>query len=1536
MIPSRAEAPNSRPALRTWFLFAFALALLAFAPLGTTANAAAPSGGDAMIKIPGHVLPALAKASVKQRQSTGHSKLTVTFTLKRDDQAGFARYLHDIYDRNSNVFHHFLTQRQIADRFGPSRGDYESALAYLKANGFKLVRGSKNRLTITARGTRAMAERAFDVHIADYRIGDRNFYANAADPALPSNLAPHVQAIAGLSNYAIPYRSHADIEAPISMDGSSPDWELTTEICFPFTPTTTPAFVGILEAGYLAVRVDAAPLFATACLGLLAASGASYATCAAMAQSNPSIWQNVPQCNDFFNAGFATDSTPAGGVAAKNSSTASVDTNLGKNPQKIGLLEFDTFNPSDVDDWLKMIGGDANFGQLSVVPVNGGVAAPGPAEPEVLLDVDTVMLLAPTPATKYVVYDAPSSTSYETIFNAMIDDGATVISNSWSACENQFTLARVQSIDSVLQNAAVAGISVFNGSGDSGTTCLDGSANTIGVPSDSPNATAVGGTSPVPGPGLSYGSETWWNGVSNTPPTGQGGYGVSQFFSAPAYQSVLSGSAMRSVPDVVADADPAQGLVICEADKGGCPSGGRYGGTSMAAPEWAAYVAALNAMLGANIGNVNVGLYPLAGTNAFHSAASMSSDFAHVGLGSPDLPALRLALTGLIPGPASASLSFAVGGGANADASAPADGATAAVVQTFLTDANGFPLGGKTVSLSADGGHATISPPSAVTDKDGAAEFSIKDLSVEDIDFTATDTTDGVVVTQKASLSFVPPSAAAAGLNAFPSTVTADGVTPADITVTLQDSLGRPAPGKLVQINQTGGNSVISGPIPPVTDSNGQIEFTAVDSNNETITYSAVDVTDGNLPFPATGTVTFNDAPEPGCSNTEVAGPGFVATPYASGFLAQNFSYGNINFSGCPGAWGLAFDSGGNLYVSDLPSGNLYKFPPGGGVANGSTLLANLGPALASLVIDGSGNLYGTRFATTGNFFTGAVLQIDPSAGTIIGTVAQNLTCPGPLSLDPLSGDLFTDDSCNGGGANNSALWRISGLSGVSPTTSVYTNLPNTPNANIAFSSSGNMYIWDSGQGAMVTATDGPNPPVVTTIPKLGSSYLGMLAYGQQSNGDAKYLITNFPGNTSITPNSPLTTNTFDLTNSTPTIGTPIIANGGATGMVAGPGGCIYIAQGTTVWKITDTSGACNYAPQNPPPALSLSPATLVSNASQGHAVTLTASVLNTNVPDGTSVLLSVTGANPRTLQANTSSGTASFSYTGAHQGTDTIVASASVPTSVPTATTVSVTSNQAVVTWGPGTDVTFLTLNGSPSSALPGATVTLTANLTDISTNTIAPLVGQTVGFSLGGSNCSIATDSNGNASCQVTPGGSGTLTLTANFAGTGQYNPSSDSKSFSLMAPVPPPTPTATRTATPTVTATVTPTVTATPTPVAGKLKIQPKKLNFGTVNIGANKAKTVKVTNAGKTTKKKTALPILIEMETATPSAFTVSTECVNDDLNPKAKGQRPGTCTIGVTFTPTEAIKYSGNLTIIDNLEPSFHQVVPLTGVGKTPK
>src|SRR5208283_5152169 len=160
-----------------------------------------------MVRIPGHVLPALSKATiVPSKSETDTQPVTLTLVLKRDDQPGFEHFLHSLYDPKSPNFHHFLTQHQIADDFGPSRADFDSAFRWMISKGFSVERGSVNRLTLTMRGTRAEAERAFDVRIGDYVLSERSFYANDRDPALPHEIASLVQAVEGLSNFAAPQR----------------------------------------------------------------------------------------------------------------------------------------------------------------------------------------------------------------------------------------------------------------------------------------------------------------------------------------------------------------------------------------------------------------------------------------------------------------------------------------------------------------------------------------------------------------------------------------------------------------------------------------------------------------------------------------------------------------------------------------------------------------------------------------------------------------------------------------------------------------------------------------------------------------------------------------------------------------------------------------------------------------------------------------------------------------------------------------------------------------------------------------------------------------------------------------------------------------------------------------------------------------------------------------------------------------------------------------------------------------------------------
>lgn len=522
------------------------------------ASAWASEGPQGMVRLPGHVLSALAKATVvPSKPGSDAQPMTLTIVLRRDDQSGFERYFHELYDPHSKNLHRFLTQEQIADRFGPSQGDYNSILAYLRTNGFALVRGSANRLTLTVSGTRAKAERAFAVRIHDYKIGQVTFHANDGDPEFPSILADKVESIAGLSNLA---------------QAKTTIWKAIVDaFCSPW------------------VEANAQGACWQSCSETYNHDPSSQDCKNCIAMQKPTLLKKCETEHGVSNTANGSGTDPGSWLAMDGTG------------QTIGLIEFDNFQPSDVSDYINLFGLKASIGNLSEVNIGGG-APLGSDESEVLLDIDAVMTIAP--GAKVVVYDAPwsgSGTSFQALFNAAIDGGSTIISNSWAYCEDQTTLSDVQSIDSIFQSAAVSNISIFNGAGDSGSTCLDGSANTVGVPADSPNATAVGGSSLSESPVGIYGSEAWWNGIGATPPSGQGGFGVSKFFPAPGYQSGL-GTTGRSLPDVAINADPANGVIICQADNGGCPSGLSFGGTSLAAPEWAAFAAILNQAQGKDLG----------------------------------------------------------------------------------------------------------------------------------------------------------------------------------------------------------------------------------------------------------------------------------------------------------------------------------------------------------------------------------------------------------------------------------------------------------------------------------------------------------------------------------------------------------------------------------------------------------------------------------------------------------------------------------------------------------------------------------------------------------------------------------------------------------------------------------------------------------------------------------------------------------------------------------------------------------------------
>jgi kumamolisin len=329
--------------------------------------------------------------------------------------------------------------------------------------------------------------------------------------------------------------------------------------------------------------------------------------------------------------------------------------------QTIGLIEYDNFVRSDVSNWIAAAGLPPNLiNQVTTQFVNGGTGPSGCnplascGESEVLLDIDAVLGIAP--GANIIVFVAPQGTDDIDMVNAAVNGlrAATggyggILSMSWGKCERELSDSEVDSMETLLKAATASGITLFASSGDNGLTCVDPQgryANRVSYPALEPHAVAVGGTSlQVNLPGNTYVSESWWNGSADFGGPNNGGYGYSWHFGEPSYQAPFVAAPGRSVPDVSADA--GDGIYVCQAYGGISPNCGiRSFGTSFAAPLWAGIwaLASQERNLAAGYPGVPAGggyLYTI--PQAFRPASSMTgpgNDFAHVGLGSPNITSL--------------------------------------------------------------------------------------------------------------------------------------------------------------------------------------------------------------------------------------------------------------------------------------------------------------------------------------------------------------------------------------------------------------------------------------------------------------------------------------------------------------------------------------------------------------------------------------------------------------------------------------------------------------------------------------------------------------------------------------------------------------------------------------------------------------------------------------------------------------------------------------------------------------------------------
>ncbi len=349
--------------------------------------------------------------------------------------------------------------------------------------------------------------------------------------------------------------------------------------------------------------------------------------------------------------------------------------------QAVGLLEFDGYYASDITAYESQAG-------LPNVPLQNVLlgafnGSPGSANGEVALDIEMVIAMAPGLA-RVIVYEGSQGASPNSILNRMATDNlAKQLSSSWG-----WTAGASATLDQIFQQFAAQGQSYFNASGDTGAF-----VGTVDAPADDPYITSVGGTTlTTTGPVGAWVSETTWNWNVTGGGTSSSGGGISPTYAIPSWQQGISMSAnqgsttRRNFPDVAMAADD----IWVISDNG---QSGAVGGTSCAAPLWAAFTALVNQQAAAAgrpaVGFLNPAVYAIGKeasyTSCFHdittgnntTSTSPSKYFAVAsfdlctGWGSPRGSSLINALAPLVNAPVLVTNGYSVA----AESCTPANGA---------------------------------------------------------------------------------------------------------------------------------------------------------------------------------------------------------------------------------------------------------------------------------------------------------------------------------------------------------------------------------------------------------------------------------------------------------------------------------------------------------------------------------------------------------------------------------------------------------------------------------------------------------------------------------------------------------------------------------------------------------------------------------------------------------------------------------------------------------------------------------------------
>jgi subtilase family serine protease len=527
---------------------------------------------------------------------------TITVFLKLHDQAGFDQAVAELYDPSSPTYHQWFTDADFA-KYAPTAAELQTVKQELEKQGLSTISIDPQNFSIRVKGTVRAIENAFQTELHTFQYKNTRFQTPRWEGKLSGTAGDRVAATAGLERHSM----HPSISVSKNPQTGQP--------LFSKKITATQTAAELFSRDYLTDVAITAPMNITLRhLGPQAPGdsighyfGPIYApNYLSVVSYPPARLQSHYGLSSLIQQGYDGSGQTIVVLEAYGYAGAEADANAAASAFGLPLLTAKNFQVVYPE------------GQ----PLNPSAADLAGWTTEIALDIQAAHAIAPGANIVEVASSGQDTedqvTSLEYIRRHRLGN---VVSCSFENDPEIISGADEENaFNNVLERLAAEGISVQFASGDTGDLGLGTPLGSVSVPSNSPYATAVGGTSVLNDP-LSNGDiVTGWGtyvsvlqfvSVFNPPvpqptPTTDGfffgaGGGESQFFAKPAWQQALPGSG-RQVPDVSADADPLTGFSIVTTLDGSQTALAGVGGTSLATPIFSAIWAIANQYNGKSLG----------------------------------------------------------------------------------------------------------------------------------------------------------------------------------------------------------------------------------------------------------------------------------------------------------------------------------------------------------------------------------------------------------------------------------------------------------------------------------------------------------------------------------------------------------------------------------------------------------------------------------------------------------------------------------------------------------------------------------------------------------------------------------------------------------------------------------------------------------------------------------------------------------------------------------------------------------------------